>query len=101
VDCHYIDANRWTQRRMDKLWDTLEKLDIRPERLQLEWISAAEGKRWMKTMVELEIMRQQVTPEEVEHTMKVLEERRLKAEMKAAKKQTNGDTIKTESVSAD
>lgn len=101
VDCHYIDANRWTQRRLDKLWDTLEKLDIRPERLQLEWISAAEGKKWMKTMEELEIMRQQVTPEEVELTMKVLEERRLKDEMKKAKKRTNGHTIKTESVSAD
>jgi heterodisulfide reductase subunit A len=101
VDCHYIDANRWTQRRMDKLWDTLEKLDIRPERLQLEWISAAEGKKWMKTMEELEIMRQQVTTDEVKHTMQVLEERRIKAEKKAAKKETNGRTVDADSVTAE
>jgi coenzyme F420-reducing hydrogenase delta subunit len=31
----------WTQQRVEKLWDKLEKLGIRPERLQLEWISAA------------------------------------------------------------
>ena len=101
VDCHYIDANRWTQKRMDKLWDTMENLDIRPERLQLEWISAPEGKKWMKTMQEIEIIRQQVKPEEVQHTMQVLEERRLKAEAKEAKKQTNGQTQETEAVSAD
>lgn len=25
VDCHYIDANRWTQKRVEKLWGKLEK----------------------------------------------------------------------------
>ena len=46
VDCHYIDANRSTTRRMDGLWDGLAKAGLRPERLQLEWCSAAEGSRW-------------------------------------------------------
>ena len=50
VDCHYIDANRSTVRRVDGLWDGLEKAGLRPERLQLEWCSAAEGARWQTIM---------------------------------------------------
>lgn len=87
VDCHYIDANRWTQKRMEKLWDDLEKMGIRPERLQLEWISAAEGQKWTRTMKEIEEMRKQVTEEEVEQTKKVLREARLKAEAKQKAKE--------------
>jgi len=72
ADCHYIDANRWTQKRVEKLWDKLERKGIRPERLQLEWISAAEGQKFAKVMREIEEMREKVTPEEIEHTKKVL-----------------------------
>ena len=57
VDCHYIDAVQWTQRRVEKIWDKLEKKGIRPERLQLEWISAAEGQKFAKVMREVEEMR--------------------------------------------
>ncbi|MDZ7262918.1 MAG: hydrogenase iron-sulfur subunit, partial [candidate division KSB1 bacterium] len=78
ADCHYIDANRWTQRRVEKLWDKLEKLGIRPERLQLEWISAAEGQKFAKVMRELEEMRQQVTKEEIQYTMEVLSDGKAK-----------------------
>jgi len=74
ADCHYIDANRWTQRRMDRLWSRLERLGIRPERLQLEWMSAAEGNRFAQVMTELEEMRKQVTREEIKETRKILEE---------------------------
>lgn len=80
VDCHYIDANRWTQTRVEKLWDKLEKLGIRPERLLLEWISAAEGQRYATTMRDIEKLRQKVTREEVEHTIKVLAEEEKKKE---------------------
>lgn len=71
-DCHYINAVTWTQQRVEKLWDKLEKLGIRPERLQLEWISAAEGQKFAKVMRELEEMRKRVTQKEVEHTVQVL-----------------------------
>ncbi|MCJ7514851.1 MAG: CoB-CoM heterodisulfide reductase HdrA2 [Dehalococcoidia bacterium] len=77
-DCHYISANHWTMRRADKLWNKLEKLGIRPERLQLEWISAAEGARFAQIMRELEEMRQKVTPEEIAQGRKVLAEQRRK-----------------------
>ena len=72
VDCHYINANRWTQRRVDRLWNKLEKLGIRPERLQLEWISAAEGNKFARVMTELEELRKSVTSEEIEHARKTL-----------------------------
>ena len=72
ADCHYINANRQTQKRVDRLWNRLERLGIRPERLQLEWISAAEGQKWAEVMTFLEQLRQTVTTDEIEHTMKVL-----------------------------
>ena len=71
VDCHYIDANRWTQKRVEKLWDKLEKLGIRPERLLLEWISAAEGLRFATTMRDIEQLRKKVTKEEIEQTVRI------------------------------
>ena len=71
-DCHYITANHRTLRHADRLWDRMDKLGIRPERLQLEWISAAEGPRFAQIMRDLEEMRKKVTPEEIEHTRKVL-----------------------------
>jgi heterodisulfide reductase subunit A len=72
ADCHYINANRWTQRRVERLWTKMERQKIRPERLQLEWISAAEGQKFARVMRELEAMRQTVTPEEIRHTQEVL-----------------------------
>jgi heterodisulfide reductase subunit A len=90
ADCHYIDANRQTVRRVERLWDKLERLGIRPERLQLEWISAAEGQKFALVMNEIEKLRQQVTKEEIEHTVKVLKEEREKKkarEKKRAQKQ--------------
>ncbi len=72
ADCHYISANRWTQKRVEKLWDKLEKKGVRPERLQLEWISAAEGLKFAKVMKEMEELRKGVTMEEIEYTQKEL-----------------------------
>jgi heterodisulfide reductase subunit A len=71
-DCHYISANHWTLKRADRIWNRMEKLGIRPERLQLEWISAAEGPRFAQIMRDLEDMRQRVTAEEIELAKRVL-----------------------------
>ncbi len=72
TDCHYIDAVTWTQRRIEKIWSKMEKLGIRPERLQLEWISAAEGQKFARVMQELDSMLRQVTAQEVEESMQIL-----------------------------
>ncbi len=71
-DCHYIDANRETVKRVQRLWNRLEKEGIRPERLQLEWISAAEGQRFAKVMTQMEELRKTVTKEEIEHAVEAL-----------------------------
>jgi heterodisulfide reductase subunit A len=85
ADCHYINAVHWTQKRMDRLWNKLEKLGVRPERLQLEWISAAEGQKFAKVMREIEEMLKKVTMEEIEHTMKVMAEEEIRMTEKKAK----------------
>jgi len=77
VDCHYIDANRSTTRRMDGLWDGLEKAGIRPDRLMLEWCSAAEGARWQSIMKAVEIKRQGVALGEIEQTRAILTNKKV------------------------
>jgi coenzyme F420-reducing hydrogenase delta subunit len=77
ADCHYIDANRNTVRRVDALWEGLEKRGVRPERLQLDWCSAAEGQKWARVMRELEELRADVTAEEVEEAQEALEGERV------------------------
>ena len=70
---------------MEKLWDKLERMGVRPERLQLEWISAAEGQKFAKVMREIEEMRKKVTKEEVEFTKKALKDLKFKKEKRQAK----------------
>jgi heterodisulfide reductase subunit A len=77
-DCHYIDANQWTDKRIKKVHKKMEKLGIRPERLQLEWISAAEGVRFAQVMQRMETLRQDVTTEEIAETIQILKERKQK-----------------------
>ncbi len=79
ADCHYINANRQTVQRVQHLWDTLERKGVRPERLQLEWISAAEGQKFAKVMKQMEELRQTVTDEEIAHAMEALKPRPKKA----------------------
>ena len=45
---------------------------IRPERLQLEWCSAAEAVKWTKVMHVVEDIRKTVTKYEIEETKKIL-----------------------------
>jgi heterodisulfide reductase subunit A len=68
-DCHYIDANHWTVKRVERIRKKMTKLGIRPERLQLEWISAAEGLRFAKIMHRMEKLRQGITAEEIAETI--------------------------------
>ena len=71
-DCHYIDANKWTVKRVKRIHKKMEKKGIRAERLQLSWISAAEGVRFAKVMKDMEKIRRTVTREEIDETMQIL-----------------------------
>ncbi|MCJ7756351.1 MAG: hydrogenase iron-sulfur subunit [Thermoanaerobaculales bacterium] len=88
ADCHYIDANRQTVKRIQKLWDKLEKAGVRPERLQLEWISAAEGQKFAKVMRQMEELRQTVTADEIAHAREA-----LKPKPKKKAKATEKDAV--------
>jgi heterodisulfide reductase subunit A len=72
ADCHYINANRQTVKRVHRAWDKLEKAGLRPERLQLEWISAAEGQKFAAVMKRMEELRRTVTAEEIALTRTAL-----------------------------
>ena len=68
--------------RVQRLWDQLEKAGVRPDRLQLEWISAAEGQKFAKVMYQMEELRQKVTMEEIEQAREALRPKPKKAAKK-------------------
>ncbi len=51
-DCHYQDGNYNTMRRLSLLKPMLSTLGIDPDRVRLEWISAAEGGKLVLVMNE-------------------------------------------------
>ena len=53
-DCHYNYANRQTLKRFQYWHRRLTRLGLEPERLQLQWISAAEGKEFAEKLKEMD-----------------------------------------------
>ncbi|MFH1941702.1 MAG: hydrogenase iron-sulfur subunit [bacterium] len=51
-DCHYVEGNYKTLRRTMLFKQMLEDFGIDKKRLRLEWISAAEGKKFVDVMNE-------------------------------------------------
>lgn len=51
-DCHYTSGNYFARRRMTLLFSMLEFLGIEKGRTRVEWVSAAEGAKFAKTMHE-------------------------------------------------
>ena len=51
-DCHYTTGNYYTRRRMTLLFSMLSYLGIEKERTRVEWVSAAEGAKFAKTVNE-------------------------------------------------
>jgi F420-non-reducing hydrogenase iron-sulfur subunit len=45
-DCHYEQGNYYARRRFALLKKITEVLNLEPNRIQLSWISASEGKRY-------------------------------------------------------
>jgi len=64
-DCHYINANYNTQKRVEKLWKELERKKIDTRRLRLEWFTAAEGQKFADTIKEIGKLVAAVSPEEI------------------------------------
>ncbi|HLA18094.1 MAG TPA: hydrogenase iron-sulfur subunit, partial [Dehalococcoidia bacterium] len=53
-DCHYINANAQTIKRFDFWRRKFERKGVAPERLQLQWISASEGREFAAKMREMD-----------------------------------------------
>jgi heterodisulfide reductase subunit A len=52
-DCHYISGNVWMTKRMTALKGMLEKLGMSPERLKIDYVSAAEGTKFAALIREM------------------------------------------------
>ena len=72
-DCHYINANYQTQKRVERLWKKMETSGLSKERLQLLWASAAEGERVASKIHEMKPIIDKVSHEEIEKSKKVFE----------------------------
>ncbi len=45
-DCHYIEGNYKTEKRIEQTLKALDYIGVTPQRLRLEWISASEGPKF-------------------------------------------------------
>jgi len=45
-DCHYVEGNLQTERKVKMLKKLIVRTSLEPERLRLEWVSASEGGRF-------------------------------------------------------
>jgi len=72
-DCHYINANEHTQKRVERFWKKMEQNGLNEERLQLLWASAAEGERFASKIREMQATVEKVAPEEIETAKRVFE----------------------------
>jgi len=72
-DCHYINANYQTGKRVERIWKKMEKLGLDKNRLQLAWISAAEGERFASKIKEMQEIVNCVSKEEIEKAQKSLQ----------------------------
>ena len=73
-DCHYISGNFKAERRVAMLKKLMTQLGLEPERLRLEWISAAEGEKFAKVMREMVSDLKKLGPSPVGETVEVVAE---------------------------
>ena len=52
-DCHYISGNIRMKARMDALAVMLQKLGLSPERLRIDYVSSAEGPKFVAIVKEM------------------------------------------------
>jgi heterodisulfide reductase subunit A len=70
-DCHYINANYQTKKRIEKFWQKMTKLGLNKNRLQLAWISAAEGSAFASKINEIKNILDNTDISEIRKSMKV------------------------------
>jgi F420-non-reducing hydrogenase iron-sulfur subunit len=72
-DCHYIEGNYNTEKRIKKTTQALEYLGFETKRLRLEWISASEGAKFAKVVAEFTSQIEELGPNLMRKTLEVME----------------------------
>ena len=52
-DCHYQTGNYYARRRMAITKKLLEYMGVEPQRVQLDWVSASEGRKFAEVVTEM------------------------------------------------
>ena len=73
ADCHYINANLQTEKRVKRLWKEMQKKGLDSARLQLAWISAAEGRRFAGVIQKMTEDLERISEKELQNTRTVYE----------------------------
>jgi F420-non-reducing hydrogenase iron-sulfur subunit len=72
-DCHYIEGNYNTEKRIKKTTQALEYLGFETKRLRLEWISASEGAKFAKVVAEFTSQIEELGPNLMRKTSEAIE----------------------------
>lgn len=51
-DCHYIKGNYYARRRIAMVNELLDFVGLEPDRFQMSWVSAAEGKKFTEIIAD-------------------------------------------------
>jgi heterodisulfide reductase subunit A len=67
-DCHYINANLQTEKRVERWKTQLRAKGVNPDRLQLWWVSAAEPRRFADKAKEMSMLISELPADELQST---------------------------------
>ena len=65
-DCHYISGNVRMKSRMDALAGMLTKLGLSPERFRVDYVSSAEGEKFVQIVKEMSGQMQALGKEKIQ-----------------------------------
>jgi coenzyme F420-reducing hydrogenase delta subunit len=82
-DCHYINGNYYTQKRIELAQRLLKLTGLEPERMRLDWVSASEGEKFANVVKDFVGKLKELGPTPVKKDEKLVG--RLEAAVEASK----------------
>jgi len=70
-DCHYISGNYYTEKRFDIMVRMMQLVGLEPERIRLEWISAAEGEKFSRVVTDFTRVIKDLGPSPIKNDKKL------------------------------
>jgi len=71
-DCHYINGNYYTQKRVELAQRLLKLTGLEPERMRLDWVSASEGEKFAHIVQEYVAKLKELGPNPVKKDKKLV-----------------------------